>query len=99
MSEAKILIVDDEPAVRLGIKRALEKKGYTLYEASDGAEGLKLIAEVQSSHLEELPSSRPCRGPACRSTSRCGIEAPVPNGLKVRRRGSEPRTHWKCVRR
>jgi CheY-like chemotaxis protein len=36
----KVLIVDDEPLVRLSLKRALIKKGHTVEEAEDGQSGL-----------------------------------------------------------
>lgn len=36
----KILIVDDEPLVRRSLKRALESKGYQVFEAQDGKQGL-----------------------------------------------------------
>ena len=34
---SKILIVDDEPAARFGISKALEREGYTIAEAPDVA--------------------------------------------------------------
>jgi len=41
-----ILLVEDDPAVRVTTKRLLERAGYTVLAASDGREGL----EIQSSH-------------------------------------------------
>ena len=38
----KILVVDDEDAQRKVIAAALGQKGYEMYEASDGFEGLEL---------------------------------------------------------
>lgn len=38
----KILVVDDEPLVRLSLRRALEKRGHTVEEAEDGQSGLEL---------------------------------------------------------
>ena len=37
---ARVLIIDDEPLVRRGLRRILETAGYTIAEAGDGAAGL-----------------------------------------------------------
>jgi CheY-like chemotaxis protein len=37
----KVLIVDDEPLVRLSLRRALEKTGHQVSEAEDGQIGLE----------------------------------------------------------
>ena len=42
---AKILIVDDEPAIRFLISATLEDEGYELFEAADGLEASELIQE------------------------------------------------------
>lgn len=44
---AKILIVDDEPAIRFLITAVLEDEGYELFEAADGREAVTLVADVQ----------------------------------------------------
>ncbi|MBI2420380.1 MAG: response regulator transcription factor [Ignavibacteriales bacterium] len=44
---AKILLVDDEPNMRLGLKDNLEFEGYEVDTANDGREGL---AKLQQSH-------------------------------------------------
>jgi CheY-like chemotaxis protein len=38
----RILIVDDEPLVRLSLRRALQKRGHDVAEAEDGRRGLEL---------------------------------------------------------
>ncbi|MCA0400685.1 MAG: response regulator [Proteobacteria bacterium] len=43
---ARILIVDDEPAVRAPLVRALEIDGHAVEEAIDGADALARIAEA-----------------------------------------------------
>jgi len=43
----KILIVEDEPAMQLGLKDNLELESYTVEVASDGAEGLAKIRSSQ----------------------------------------------------
>jgi len=42
---AHILIIDDEPQVRLILRKLLESEGYTVAEASDGIEGIKRYHE------------------------------------------------------
>ncbi len=42
---AKILVVEDEAAILLGVKDNLEIEGYTVLTASDGQTGLKLAEE------------------------------------------------------
>lgn len=41
-----ILVVDDEPLVRLSVKVALEEGGYTVLEAADGRTALSSIDEA-----------------------------------------------------
>ena len=41
-----ILVVDDEPYIRHVISRKLQKAGYKVCTACDGAEALELVAEV-----------------------------------------------------
>ena len=43
---AKILVIDDEPGIVRFVHRALEADGHTVHTASDGAEGLRVAAEV-----------------------------------------------------
>lgn len=38
----KVLVVDDEPAVRLSLKRALNLKGHEVQEAEDGLRGVEI---------------------------------------------------------
>jgi YesN/AraC family two-component response regulator len=40
-----ILIIDDEPQIRSMIRLILERSGYTVIEASDGVEGIRLFRE------------------------------------------------------
>jgi two-component system cell cycle sensor histidine kinase/response regulator CckA len=44
---ARILLVEDEEAVRAFAGRALTARGYTVYEASSGADALEMIAEMK----------------------------------------------------
>ena len=45
MSDIKVLIVDDESRMRKLIKDFLNQKGYSILEASDGEEALKIFEE------------------------------------------------------
>lgn len=40
-----ILVIDDDDIVREGIKDALELRDYTIYEASNGVNGLKIFSD------------------------------------------------------
>ena len=40
---AKILVIDDDPAVRMTIKLVLEREGHTVELATDGLAGMKAI--------------------------------------------------------
>ncbi|MEB3162955.1 MAG: SpoIIE family protein phosphatase [Prochlorothrix sp.] len=46
-STAKILVIDDDPAVQMLLRRVLQSQGYEVSLASNGDEGLKLAQEVQ----------------------------------------------------
>jgi two-component system, response regulator PdtaR len=43
----KILVVDDEPSVRLSLSRALSLKGHEVKQAQDGIEGLQMWRQWQ----------------------------------------------------
>lgn len=40
----RILVIDDEPAVRRALQQILEREGYTVNVAADGAAGLEFLA-------------------------------------------------------
>lgn len=42
-ARVRILVVDDEPAVRRYVSRVLGSEGYAVQEAADGAEALELV--------------------------------------------------------
>jgi two-component system chemotaxis response regulator CheY len=43
-----ILVVDDSPAIRQELRACLEANGYRVYEAGDGADGLRMIREHEN---------------------------------------------------
>jgi two-component system, OmpR family, alkaline phosphatase synthesis response regulator PhoP len=47
LSEQTVLIVDDEPSIREVARRYLEHAGFTVLEARDGLEGLRLARDCQ----------------------------------------------------
>mgnify|MGYP001332131521 FL=1 len=44
----EVLIVDDSETVRMKVKQILEERGYIIYEASDGLEGLGILEEKRT---------------------------------------------------
>jgi two-component system KDP operon response regulator KdpE len=42
-TSARVLVVDDEPAIRRFLRASLTPHGYAVYEASDGAEALQAV--------------------------------------------------------
>ncbi|MFC1590122.1 response regulator transcription factor [Candidatus Omnitrophota bacterium] len=41
----KLLIAEDEPDIRLGLKLQLEARGYEVVEAADGEQAVKMVAK------------------------------------------------------
>ena len=54
----KVLVIDDEPIVRLALKRALESRGHQVMEADGGKSGIELWLN-QSPDLVFLDVSMP----------------------------------------
>lgn len=50
----KILVVDDDPAIRKVFRRALEMAGYQVLEAGDGKSAVALMAEGPDLVLQDL---------------------------------------------
>ncbi|WAL62753.1 PP2C family protein-serine/threonine phosphatase [Thermocoleostomius sinensis] len=44
---AKILVIDDDPGIRLVIQKILQKQGYDVILASDGQQGIDLATQIQ----------------------------------------------------
>jgi two-component system sensor histidine kinase/response regulator len=42
-----VLIIDDEAAIRDGCRQALEKSGYSVLDASDGSEGIRIARDAK----------------------------------------------------
>ena len=47
---AKILVVEDDDAVRSFVVRALQNAGYEIDQACDGAQGLQTIEDMQAAY-------------------------------------------------
>ena len=45
MSEPSILVIDDEPAMRMAVSHSLRRKGYMVATAASGAEALNMIEQ------------------------------------------------------
>jgi two-component system, OmpR family, response regulator MprA len=75
----KILVVDDERAVRESLRRALELQGYEVELASDGAEALELLAANGQPDAVVLDILMPGIDglEVCRQLRRRGLGVPV----------------------
>ncbi len=47
MKNARVLVVDDDPGIRIAISLKLKSKGFQVFEASDGGDALSLLAEQE----------------------------------------------------
>ena len=78
MAMRTILVVDDEPAVREALERALRTAGYVVRLATNGAEGLEAVAD-QHPDLVVLDVLMPVMDgfEACRRLREAGDRTPV----------------------
>jgi two-component system cell cycle sensor histidine kinase/response regulator CckA len=74
-----MLVVDDEPAVRKGTKRILEKMGFDVLAAADGAEALRMFDERRGAiDLVVLDMGMPVMsGPECFAALRKHSRVPI----------------------
>lgn len=74
----KILIIEDEPAMRLGLKDNLEIEGYKIDTANDGEEGLgKLKAGTYDLVLLDVMLPKISGFDVCKAARVAGIRTPV----------------------
>lgn len=84
---SKILIVEDEPDMILGLRDNFEMEGYEVAVAGDGAEGLeKALTEKPDLVLLDLMMPKMSGLDVCRNLRRSGFTAPV---LMLTARGQE----------
>jgi DNA-binding response OmpR family regulator len=75
---AKILIVEDEPNMRLGLKDNLEFEGYQVTLAKDGVQGLELIlANAYDLILMDVMMPRMSGLDVCRKAREKGVQVPI----------------------
>lgn len=73
-----ILIVEDEPNMRLGLKDNLEFEGYSVDLAEDGADGLeKILKKTYDLIVMDVMMPRMSGLDACRKAREAGVEAPI----------------------
>jgi two-component system, OmpR family, response regulator MprA len=81
MGAVKILVVDDERAVRDSLRRALELEGYEIELAGDGSEALSLLQEREESQPDAVILDVLMPGldglEVCRRLRRGGNKVPV----------------------
>ncbi len=73
-----LLVVEDEPAMRLGLRDNLEFEGYTVDEAADGEEGLqKLLGGTYDLVLLDVMMPRRSGLDVCKIARREGVTTPI----------------------
>jgi DNA-binding response OmpR family regulator len=78
MSRARILIVEDEPALLRGLKDTFAGKGYEVATASDGQAGLQLaLAQAPDLILLDIMLPRVNGYEICRCLREKGLEMPI----------------------
>jgi DNA-binding NarL/FixJ family response regulator len=60
--EARCLIVDDEPLVRLGVRRLLDDRFEVIDEAEDGEGALRMVTDVENFDVAIVDTGRPVTG-------------------------------------
>ena len=78
MTQSRVLVVDDEDAVRRALKHALELEGYVVEQASDGSEALARV-EQSAPELVVLDVLMPNIDglETCRSLRARGVHVPI----------------------
>jgi CheY-like chemotaxis protein len=78
-TRGRVLIVDDEPAIRLLIRSTLEDQGYELVEAADGEQALRLArSERPDTILLDIAIPRMSGLEVCRALRREPATATTP---------------------
>ena len=73
-----ILIVEDEPNMRLGLKDNLEFEGYSVDLAEDGAEGLdKILKKSYDLIIMDVMMPKMSGLDACKKAREAGIDSPI----------------------
>lgn len=75
---AKVLIIEDEPAMRLGLQDNLEFEGYNVDWAGDGEEGLaKILSAQYDLVLLDVMLPRLSGFDVCKSVRKKGLSTPI----------------------
>lgn len=54
MRMPRALVIDDEPGIRLALKRWFERQGYSVLEAADGEAALKHLFPIERVEAEQI---------------------------------------------
>jgi DNA-binding NarL/FixJ family response regulator len=92
--EARCLIVDDQPLVRLGVRRLLDDRFEVIDEAEDGEGALRMVTDVEDFDVAIVDTGRPTTGDAGISGTRM-IRALLDArpGLGIVAHGDRPERH------